>query len=111
MTDQIEELRERGPRRPFEKPASRRPPSFGPILRGEVIREGDGEILAELSGRPTRAAWTGAMAEISFDAVMQIEVWSEANGKITVGSLRRSRLDGYGGLISRGGEARDRVFL
>ncbi|NLX39997.1 MAG: hypothetical protein GXY73_10920 [Methanothrix sp.] len=29
----------------------RRPPFFGPILRGEVIREGDGEILAELSGR------------------------------------------------------------
>jgi len=30
---------------------ARGPPSFGPILRGEVIREGDGEILAELSGR------------------------------------------------------------
>jgi hypothetical protein len=76
-----------------------------------VIREGDGEILVEFSGLPSGAARTGAMSEISFDMSCRIEVWRGANGKIPVGSLRRSPLHGYGGLISRGGEAIDRVFL
>ncbi len=51
ITDTTEDLSEKPLAAPSRNPASPRPPSFGPIVRGEMTREGDGEILAELSGR------------------------------------------------------------
>ncbi|AET64398.1 hypothetical protein [Methanothrix harundinacea] len=66
MTDQIEELREKV-LAVLRRNDVKRAAFFRSIVRGEVIREGEGEILVELSGRPSGVARTGAMDEISFD--------------------------------------------
>jgi len=50
MADQIEELREKVLAALFRNERPRSPPSFGPILQGEVIREGEGKILVEFAG-------------------------------------------------------------
>ena len=51
MADQIEELREKVLSALFRNERPRSPPFLGSILRGEMIREGDAETLAESSGR------------------------------------------------------------